>query len=208
MSLEVYIAYTIACFIVLIIPGPTILLVVGYALSEGRRAAWHTVSGVALGDLTAMVASFAGMGALLAASATAFAVLKYVGAAYLVYLGIKMWRAKPRLQASDFETTERASARRMALHAYAVTALNPKSIVFFIAFLPQFIDPARALLPQLTLMGVTFLVLAIVNAWAYGMLAGSLRERLTRPRLLKAINRTGGSVLIGAGVLTAIARRA
>ena len=188
------------------IPGPTVLLVVGYALSSGRRSAWRTVPGVTLGNVVAMAASLTGLGALLAASAEAFTVLKWIGAAYLVYLGIRMWRAKPSI--GEIEPGGTAHARwSLTAHAFAVTALNPKGIAFFVAFLPQFISPAAPVAPQLFILGATFLVLAIISAAAYAILAGGMRERLRRPRLLRAINRTGGGLLIGAGIMTAALRR-
>ena len=150
MSLELWLAFVAASAILLAIPGPTILIVVSYALGHGRRAALSTVAGVALGDFTAMTCSMLGLGALLATSAMLFTALKWLGAAYLVWLGIKLWRAPPTLGAAGAEGEAGAAPElrpwRMFGHAYVVTALNPKSLVFFVAFLPQFLDlsaPAR-----------------------------------------------------------------
>ena len=206
MTLDIWLAFTAATVVVLAIPGPTILLVISYALSDGRRSAWHTVPGVALGDFVALTASLAGMGALIAASATMFTLLKWIGAVYLIYLGIKMWRAKPDVSAAKIEVT-RDRGRAMFGHAFAVTALNPKSIAFFVAFLPQFVVAGQPVLPQFAILGATFLVLATANAAAYGALAGSARRGFSRPSVLKAVNRVGGSLLIGAGVVTAALRR-
>ena len=207
MSLDLWLAFTAAAAIVLIIPGPTIMLVVGYAMAKGRRTAWMTVTGVALGDFLAMTVSLAGLGALLATSATVFTVLTWIGAGYLVYLGIKMWRLRPEPPDATVPSTNR-SDRAMLWHAFVVTALNPKSIVFFVAFFPQFITADAAVLPQVTVLGATFLVLAVANAIGYALLAGSVRNAVRRPATLTWINRCGGSVLIGAGVLTAMMRRA
>ena len=206
MSLELYLAYVAATTILLIIPGPTILLVVSYALSEGRRAALSTVAGVGLGDLTAMVLSLGGLGALMATSATAFTIVKWLGAAYLVWLGIKMWRTRPvPLEEGLADAPIRVPRRHrdMLVQAWIVTALNPKGIVFFMAFLPQFLVPGQPVLPQFLLLGGTFLILAVVNAALYALLAGSLRGRIGSPRGLRLINRAGGTVLIGAGIVTA-----
>ena len=206
MTWEIWTAYVIATTILLMIPGPTVLLVVGYALSSGRRSAWLTVPGVALGDAVAMTASLTGLGALLAASADAFTVLKWIGAAYLVYLGVRMWRTEPSI--GEIEPGGAARAQwSLAAHAFAVTALNPKSIAFFIAFLPQFISPAAPVAPQLFILGATFLALAIVTVAVYAILAAGMRERLRQPRSIRAINRTGGGLLIGAGIMTAALRR-
>src|SRR5258707_1785284 len=153
MSLETWFAFVLAASVLLAIPGPTVTLVVGYALGVGKRAAWATVLGVALGDFTAMTLSLAGLGAVLAASATLFTVLKWIGAAYLVYLGVRLWRAEPTIDQSA-ESAKPGGA--ILWHAFAVTALNPKSILFFVAFVPQFIDAGAPVLPQLIMLEVTF----------------------------------------------------
>jgi homoserine/homoserine lactone efflux protein len=206
VTLELYAAYLVATTVVLILPGPTIMLVVSYALSEGRRSAWPTVIGVAGGDLVAMSCSLAGLGALLSTSATAFTALKWAGAAYLVYLGIRMWRSEIRVGEAAASIRPRAALPIIG-HALVVTALNPKGILFFIAFLPQFVSPAAPIAPQLLLLGGTFLVLAIVNATLYALLAGSVRDAVRRPGVMKVAQRLGGSVLIGAGIMTATLRR-
>ncbi|MFK7791324.1 MAG: LysE family translocator [Devosiaceae bacterium] len=205
MTLELYLSYVLATLIVLAVPGPTILLVISYALSQGRRAAMSTIVGVGLGDAIAVTVSLAGLGAIMATSATAFMVLKWVGAAYLIYLGIKMWRTQPKL---DFTEQPEISGRKMTLHTTIVTALNPKGIAFFIAFLPHFINPAAPAAGQMVLLGTTFVVLGVFNAALYALFAAHLRGRITKPSTLKWANRIGGSMLLGAGLLTATLRRA
>jgi threonine/homoserine/homoserine lactone efflux protein len=206
MAVEIWLAFAAASAVLLAIPGPTVLLVVGYSLGQGKRAAVATTAGVALGDFTAMTASMLGLGLLLATSATLFTALKWLGAGYLVYLGIRLWRAP--VAATAEAPLPAVSGRRMFGHTWLVTALNPKSIVFFVAFLPQFIDPARPLLGQLIVMEVTFLVLATVNATLYALLAAAARRGIRRPAVQRAVNRVGGSFLVGAGLLTATLRRA
>ncbi len=208
MATEVWLAYVAATTLLLIIPGPTIMLVISYAIAEGRRAALSTVIGVGLGDFAAMTLSLAGLGAILATSAELFTLLKWIGAAYLVWLGIKLWRAPAILPSSDRSETEGKSGRAMLTHAFLVTLLNPKGIAFFIAFTPQFLDPAAPLLPQLAIMEATFVTLGVANAAAYAWLASSARDRIRRPTTLRTINRLGGTVLIGAGLATAAIKRA
>jgi len=203
MALDHWLAFVAASAVLLAIPGPTVLLVISYALGHGRRSATSTVAGVALGDFTAMTASMLGLGALLAASAGLFTVLKWVGAAYLVFLGVKLWRAPVRAIGSPSAVVQVARPGRIFLHAYAVTALNPKSIVFFIAFLPQFLDSAAPVLPQLVIFEASFLALATANALTYALLASAARRSIHRPRVQRAVNRVGGSLLIGAGALAA-----
>lgn len=204
MSIEHWLAFAAASAVLLAIPGPTILLVISYALTHGRKVATATVAGVALGDFTAMTASMLGLGALLAASATLFTALKWIGAAYLIWLGVKLWRAPVRAQAVGEEPQVEAAARplRIFAHTWLVTALNPKSIVFFVAFLPQFLDLSRPLLSQMVIFEVTFLTLATLNAALYGLLATMARGAIRKPGVQRAVNRTGGSLMIGAGLLS------
>lgn len=201
MTLELYFAYVVATLILLAIPGPTIMLVVSYALAQGRKSAAASVLGVALGDATAATASLLGLGALLATSATLFAALKWVGAAYLLWVGIKMWRARP----AGLETVSVASVptRKVFLHAYIVTALNPKGIIFFMAFLPHFIAPQAAIAPQLFLLGTTFVVLGVLNVAVYALASAAISTRMRSPSLLRLVNRVGGGFLISAAVMTA-----
>ncbi len=206
MAWETYLAFTAATAVVLAIPGPTIMLVIGYALSGGSSTAWHTVPGVALGDALAMTLSLLGMGALIAASAALFTVLKFMGAAYLIYLGIKLWRS-PALPLTQRKQKSQ-NGRMLFLNAFGVTASNPKSIAFFVAFVPQFMDSTAPMLPQAVIMVSTFVTLAIINAAVYAYVAAAARQALKRPKVIKAFNRTGGSLLIGAGLLTAVIRRA
>lgn len=207
MTVEIWFAYALACTALLVTPGPTILLVVSYALSEGRRSAWASVPGVTLGDSLAVTLSLLGVGALLAVSAELFTVLKWVGAAYLVYLGIKMIRAKPDLEAPEDPARLAHTQRRIFWHSTIVTALNPKGIAFFVAFLPQFIVPQAPVVPQMVLLGGTFVVLASLVCTLYALIAGSLRETIGRPAVLQSVNRIGGGILIGAGVMMATLRR-
>ncbi|GAA5071213.1 LysE family translocator [Roseibacterium beibuensis] len=207
MPLDTWLTFLAASFVLLIIPGPTILLVLSYALSQGRRVALSTAAGVALGDLVAMSASLAGLGALVLASATLFTLLKWVGAVYLVWLGIKLIRSA-RAGEVALPETGIVSPRHTFGHAAAVTALNPKSIAFFIAFVPQFLDPGAPLLPQFGILIASFVSLAALNALAYALLADTLRRHLVRPSAIAWLTRAGGATLIGMGVLTATLRRA
>lgn len=201
MALDTWLAFLAATMVMLVIPGPTILLVIGQSLGAGRRAALPLVVGVALGDLTAMTLSLAGLGALLAASATLFMVLKFAGAAYLVWLGVKLWRAPVEASAAA-----PVSARRAMRDAYVVTALNPKGIAFFVAFVPLFVDAGRPFLPQAVVLVASFVTLAAVNAAVYALLAARLSGAVRRPEVRRILNRCGGSVLVGAGLATAAMR--
>lgn len=204
MTIEAWAAFAAASAVLLVIPGPTILLVVSYALGQGWRTALPMAVGVALGDFTAMTLSMLGIGALLAASATVFTALKWVGAAYLIYLGIKLFRAGGRLDAEP--RTDATPAVRMMAHAWLVTALNPKSITFFVAFLPQFLDRNADFVTQMVVFETTFLVLAFLNAFGYALVAARARALVRNERAIRIFNRAGGTLLVGAGVATVAVR--
>jgi threonine/homoserine/homoserine lactone efflux protein len=206
MSFTHWLAFTAASAVLLAIPGPTVLLVISYALGHGRKAATAIVAGVALGDLTSMTASILGLGALLATSAALFTALRWAGGAYLIYLGIKLWRAP--VEAADAAQPLPIKPLRMLAHAYAVTALNPKTIVFFVAFVPQFLVASQPFWPQVLLLETTFVTLAIINSMLYSLMASAARQRLRQPQVQRAVHRTGGSILVGAGLFATLWRRA
>ena len=213
MPIDLWLAFVTASLAILLLPGPTTMLIVGYALGDGRRAAFGAVGGVLAGDLAALAVSAIGLGAILASSATVFTVMKFAGAAYLIWLGVKMWRAPVDPDAMDAAQAEaaadrRAKGRRRALHGFIVTALNPKLIAFFIAFLPQFMTLHAPVLPQLLILAPTFLGVSVITNSLYVLAASAARSRLRSRRALTAVNRVGAGCLIGAGVLTAALRRA
>jgi len=204
MSVENWAAFAAASAILLMIPGPTVLLVVSYALGQGWRTALPMALGVALGDFTAMTLSMLGVGALLAASAAVFTTLKIVGAAYLVYLGIKLFRAGGTLRAEP--RADSVPSLKMIAHAWLVTALNPKSITFFVAFLPQFLDRHSPFMTQMVVFEATFLALAFLNALGYAVAASRARAIGRNERAIRIFNRTGGTLLVGAGIATVAMR--
>jgi threonine/homoserine/homoserine lactone efflux protein len=189
ISFQLWLAFAAAAAVVIAIPGPTMLMVTGHAMSSGTRVALASLLGVALGDFTAIACSVLGLGAVLAASAEAFTVLKWAGALYLVYLGIKLWRAPAvPLGAAAGGPGARRSMRRAIAESFSVTLLNPKGLLFFAAFLPQFIDMHRSLA-------------------LYIFMTTRARRMMESPRAIKIMNRAGGTMLIGAGLLTASLKR-
>lgn len=207
MDLTLWLAFVAATTVLLLIPGPTILLVLGYAIGHGRRVAVSTALGVALGDFIAMSASLLGLGALVLASSTLFVALKWVGAAYLIYLGLRLWRSAPDAKPPMAPQVDRLDTSRVFWHACAVTALNPKSIAFFIAFVPQFIRADAPLFPQFAILVSTFVGLAGINALIYALLAARMRDVIRRPAIITWLTRAGGGALVAMGVATATLRR-
>jgi threonine/homoserine/homoserine lactone efflux protein len=206
MNLEIWAAFVLAATVVLVMPGPTILLVISQAISHGRKAVIPLVAGVTLGDFTAMTLSLLGLGAVLTASSALFSALKWIGAVYLIYLGIKLWRSNPEEHDIIF-SAERTSNRSLFNSAFLVTALNPKSIAFFVAFLPQFISSRSGTFSQFLLLEATFLFLAALNATLYALFAGQLRDKLQNSKVRRWLNRSGGTALICAGLVTATLKR-
>jgi threonine/homoserine/homoserine lactone efflux protein len=206
MSIELWIAFVAASAVLLVIPGPTILTVISYSVAHGRRANVPLVTAVALGDSTALLVSLVGLGALLAASAFWFALVKWVGGLYLLYLGFKLLRAG--VVSAEVAAPQAPSSRwRLFLNTYLVTALNPKGIVFFVAFLPQFIHPGAGVTRQLWVLAVTFVVLATLNATLYAVFAASARRLLSSAKAQRRFNLAGGSLLSAAGVWALLAKR-
>ncbi|MBH3203560.1 LysE family translocator [Serratia marcescens] len=204
MTIETWLAFTGTSALLLLIPGPTTLLVISYALGRGWRSALPVVFGVALGDFTAMTLSMLGIGALLLASAIIFNIFKLIGAAYLIYLGISLFRSGETLRAKS--RSEATSSVKMLGHAWLVTALNPKSIAFFVAFLPQFMDNNERFLPQMMVFETTFLALAFGNALGYAIIASRAGKAFGSPRAIGLFHKAGGTLLIGAGIATAVVK--
>jgi threonine/homoserine/homoserine lactone efflux protein len=205
IPLQLWLAYAAAATVLIVIPGPTTLMVTGHAMSSGSRVALASLIGVALGDIVAMTASVLGFGAVLAASAEAFMILKWLGAAYLIYLGVKLWLAPAA--AMEVTAAERArSMPRAIVQSFSVTVLNPKGILFFAAFMPQFIDPKLPTLPQVLLLGATFVAIAVMVQTGYIAMMARARRVVASPRAVRIMNRIGGSMLVGAGLLTATLR--
>ncbi len=206
MSLSVWLAFAGASLLMGAIPGPAVTAIVGYAPGSGRRTALASVAGVALGNGVAMTLSLTGAGALLAASAPAFTAMKAAGALYLVGLGLYTL-LKAERGGLNSARREAVSPRAAFLGNFGVGVLHPKTIVFYVAFVPQFIDPHGGYAAQATLLTATFCVIVAASDTAWALAASSARAWLSRPRAALWAKRASGATLIAAGVATAAARR-
>ena len=207
MTIELWLAFVTASTLLLIIPGPTILTVMSYALAQGRRANLPLVVAVTLGDSTALFLSLMGLGAVLSASAFLFGTIKWIGGLYLLYLGVGLLRKGSITLPSQTVSLAAGPRWQLFLNTYLVTALNPKGIIFFVAFLPQFVTPQADTTQQLWLLALTFLVLSTLNATSYTLFAGAARRLLNSPRAQRRFNLAGGSMLSVAGVWTLMAKK-
>ena len=202
-------AFALTALVLIAVPGPSVLFVISRGVALGRRAALATVVGNAAGVYVQVVAVALGIGAVVERSATAFTVVKLVGACYLVVLGFRIVRDRGELARVLDATVAPKSTRRILREGFVVGLTNPKAIVFFAAVLPQFADPARGHVPlQLLALGLVFVLIALVSDGAWGFAAGTARAWLGRsPRRLEAIGGAGGVVIIGLGVTLAVTGR-
>jgi len=201
LSVEIWISFIAAAMILCFTPGPTVFLVIGQALSHGKKSVIPLVTGVLTGDLIAMSLSLAGVGALLSTSATLFTGVKWLGAAYLISLGIKSW--KTRASISSQVDTKPMASRSVYRDSLIVTALNPKGIIFFMAFFPLFIAPDKAILPQMVILASSFLLVSGSSALFYALSSGYLRHKVQSANFQNGFNKVSGGMLVGAGVVTA-----
>ncbi len=196
--------FILASLALLVVPGPAVLYIVACSVSQGRLAGMVSAAGVQMGASVHIVAAALGLSAVLLSSALAFNIVKYLGAAYLIYLGVRQWLA--REPATGAPAAPHEPLRRIFAQGVVVNVLNPKTALFFFAFLPQFVDPARGdVAAQVLLLGLLFVALAIVNDGAYALLAGSLGNWLRGNRRFWSGQRIfAGAVYVGLGVTAAL----
>ena len=204
MELHVYLAFSIATIIMVALPGPSVLLTVAHGISFGWRRALSTVAGATVGIAVQLSVAAVGLSSLLNVVAEAFEWLRWAGAAYLVYLGIKQWRSAG--EPLEFDTSS-APKMNLFVQGIVITIPNPKSLIFIAAFLPQFIDAARPLGFQFTIIVPTFLVItfSITSLWA--LVAGKVSGLLRSQRAFQSVLRSAGGLMIIAGTGLVLARR-
>ncbi|NJR79210.1 LysE family translocator [Sphingomonas corticis] len=205
MAWGTWAAFVAASLALALIPGPGVATIVGFAFGSGRRAALAAVAGMAVGNALAFAASLAGAAAVLAASAHAFTLLKWAGALYLVFLGVRAIRRAG--QGGGAWSRPPASPRAAFATTLAVGTFHPKTIMFFVAFAAQFISPSAAYLPQAAILVATFTAVAATTDAGYALAAARAARLLDRPARRRWLERAGGGVLIAAGVATAAVRR-
>lgn len=213
IPLDTLAAFSALAFVLIIIPGPSVLFIIGRALQHGRREALVSVLGNAGGEVVHALLVAVGVGALIAASEAAFTVLKIVGGVYLVYLGIQTIRHRNdgvAVPGEDDEPVARVSTRRLLGESFVVGVTNPKTLVFVAAVLPQFADPARgSVAAQILILGLVFAIIAVISDGAYALLASSARQWFARsPRRIARIRATGGGMIAALGVVLMLSRRA
>jgi threonine/homoserine/homoserine lactone efflux protein len=199
--------FIVASVLLLLTPGPAVLYIVARSVEQGRAAGLVSVLGIHLGTIVHILAAAVGLSALLVSSALAFAIVKYLGAAYLIWVGLRTLMAKnPETGAP---TAPAAPLRRVFRDGFVVNLFNPKTAIFFLAFLPQFVDPARGALHwQILTLGLTFMGLGIMSDGMFALAAGTAGDFLRRNRrFLKFQRWFAGTSFVGLGVTAAFASR-
>lgn len=201
--------FMVLAFAIIVIPGPSVLFTISRGVALGRRAAVATVLGNTIGVYCQVILVSLGLGSIVARSITVFTIVKLVGAAYLVYMGVQMFRHRAALGAALEAKVEKKSVKRIIREGFMVGITNPKVIVFFAATLPQFVDRGRGHVPlQMVLLGLVFITIGFLSDSAWGLLAGTARQWLARsPRRLAALGGGGGLAIIGLGIRLAVTGR-
>jgi threonine/homoserine/homoserine lactone efflux protein len=198
--------FAVAGLVLLLTPGPAVLYIVARSVEQGRLAGFVSVLGITSGTFVHITAATIGLSALLASSALAFAIVKYAGAAYLVYIGLKKLFGRAEIPAGDLELPRR-SLRRLYVDGLVVNVLNPKTALFFLAFLPQFVDPGRGhATTQIAFLGLLFAFMGLMSDGLYALAFGTFGRWVRRRRRFLSVERyVTGSVFLGLGITAALA---
>jgi threonine/homoserine/homoserine lactone efflux protein len=205
MSLDLYLAFVAATALLILLPGPNVMLLVANSLAYGPRRALVTLAGTSSAIAVQLVVVALGMSSLILVLASGFEWLRWLGVGYLLWLGVRQWRAAP-VALEDIDARA-VAANRLFWQGVLVSATNPKTLLFYAAFFPQFVDPHGSLGLQLVLLCTTFLVIATVLDGSYVLLAGRVRGWLRGSRRARLRNRITGSLLIATGLGLALARK-
>jgi len=202
VSLEVYLAYVLACAVITLIPGPTVTVIIANSLAHGPRAGLLSVAGTQLGLGLMMAILVVGLSSVIAAMGWLFEWLRWAGAAYLVWLGIRLLRSPEAIaEARSFP----APRGGFVLQGFLVLMANPKALLWFGAFIPQFVDPKGNYVGQIIVLGLTAMAVALVSDGAYAVLTGRAGAFLSKKRV-RLISRLSGGFLIGGGIWLALTR--
>ena len=198
-SAHAFAVFIPAALVLLAIPGPAVLYIIATSVEGGRRRGLLSVAGIHIGSLVHVVAAVAGLSALIVSSAIAFSTVKYVGAAYLVYVGIRKWLERD--EPAELEARPPRSGRRVFTQGIVVNVLNPKTALFFLAFLPQFVDRDRTVWTQIAVLGLVWIALGLLSDGAYAIAGGTIGRFIRRRR--KAVRYASGGIFIGLGAVAA-----
>jgi len=208
MSWESFLIFLVTTAVVCLTPGPAALLIVAQGMSNGYRRSYWAIAGIALGNAIYFALSATGVAALIVASSTLFSVIKWIGVVYLFYLGISAIRSKASALTVTGNAAQATTGMRAFWQAMVVELSNPKALLYFVALLPQFIDPSRPVGRQLLIFGITCIGLDTMAYSLYAWLGSKTRRFTANARFVKTSNRTAGGLLMVAGAMMATLKRA
>jgi len=203
MSFELYAAYVLTCAVIALVPGPTVTVIVANSLAHGSRAGLLNVAGTQIGLGLMMAILVVGLSSVIAAMGWLFDWLRWAGAAYLVYLGVKLFRSPDAIHPEKAAAAPRGG---FVLQGFLVLMANPKALLWFGAFIPQFVDPSGNYVGQIALLGLTAMAVALVSDGAYAVVTGRAGAFLSKKRI-RLVSRVSGGFLVGGGIWLALTRR-
>ena len=207
MNAHLFLAFCLAATVLVLIPGPVVTLVIANSLRHGTRSGLTTVAGASLGNALLLIGTAAGLITVFAFLSELFAVIRWIGAAYLIWLGIRAWRERGEDFAAARAPAVPRSRKAVLLHGFLIAITNPKAIVFYIAFLPQFLDPRLPAAGQLLAMCAYMIGVALISDSGYALLAGRMRRWFTAPGRHRIRGRITGGLLVGTGCALLLTRR-
>lgn len=207
MSLQTWLLYTAAVLVLIVTPGPSVLMCVTHGVNHGARRTLFSAFGSITAVVGIMACSAVGVGAVLAASEGLFQAVKWLGVAYLFYMGVSTFRDPASRLELPAARSAAASPRALYIKGLLVGASNPKALLFFTAFFPQFLDPARPQLPQFLILGATFVAFELMSLMTYASFAARVAPWLAQQGRARLFNRLSGSAFMGAAVLLATVKR-
>jgi len=202
MSIEIWLTYVIACAVIIMVPGPTVTVIIANSVRHGTTAGLANIAGTQAGIGLALIVLIVGLASVMSFISEWFDLLRLVGACYLIWLGIKLWRSDGKLMSRSAQKVRGG----FFLQGFLIAITNPKILFFFGAFIPQFIDPSTNAIFQLSLLGLTFMLVAAIIDSAYAVLAGNAGKWLSQSRV-RLVEQISGIALIGGGLWLAVARR-
>ena len=203
MTPEVYIAFVAAAALLIAAPGPSVMLIVSHAMGSGLKRSLFTIAGEATSHALLISITTLGLAPILMTSAQIFGWLKWIGAAYLIWMGIRQWRNNINIKTATGKSQMQASRWSCFFQGFTVNTTNPKALVFYAAFFPPFLSSKMAVIPQLIILGLTFLAIFLIISFFYALLADRTRALYKHSKHVRIQNRITGGLLVGAGVVLA-----
>lgn len=205
MSIETYLTFIVAATVLILAPGPSVMVIVSHAMSLGVHNSLFTIAGIALSDIFFISIAAFGLATFVLVSASLLPIIKWCGVAYLIWLGIQQWPGQEKLESYEEKTVDRRPYWSLFLQGFAVNTTNPKALIFYAAFFPPFLNPDVSIVSQLLILLITFIVISIVVSLCYAILAAKSSNFFSNPKKRKIQSKITALLLILAGVILGVA---